>query len=494
VAEFAIVMPILLLILAGAADVGRAFYAFVAIENAAKEGAFFGARNPDCATAAGPGCADPNNVVWRVRTELRDQGIRTPGGAELTPTTACVSGGGGGGCGAGDMYEVGLTYPFRLITPILGSMVGDINLRATARAAVLNVVNESSPGLSIQKFVLPTTASNGIEVISKCREPDDVDAAGYYRSPCRDSSTADPGDVLTLRFEQGVTISYRIRIGNIGDEPLSGVTVVDSRGSPGCSWPGSLSVGASMTCDYRRTAPNVTGSRETIDYENTATIDATQTTAAMDGALVIIERPPPRFQVLKWVSPFREGGDGDGEPGFGTDPDVTISHSTQIPDPHVWYKIIVRNVGGRPATDTSITDTNGALPFGQNDADAECQGANRLRRLDVGELWECRYRVVHSASSPAVTDNTVSVTSPDVTPDGNDQATARVRVVGCTGGPSIPDLIGLTRAQAEARWSAAGFSSTLDWSGGGRARTQSIQAFDCEPASVSMRVTTRDTP
>ena len=38
----------MLLLLAAAIDLGRLFYLYVAVENAAKEGAFFGARYPLC--------------------------------------------------------------------------------------------------------------------------------------------------------------------------------------------------------------------------------------------------------------------------------------------------------------------------------------------------------------------------------------------------------------------------------------------------------------
>src|SRR5262245_15953730 len=44
--ELALVTPLLLLLFAAAADLGRAFYAYVAVENAAKEGALFGSRTP----------------------------------------------------------------------------------------------------------------------------------------------------------------------------------------------------------------------------------------------------------------------------------------------------------------------------------------------------------------------------------------------------------------------------------------------------------------
>ena len=37
--EFALVLPIMLVLMAAAIDLGRVFYAYVAVENAAKEGA-----------------------------------------------------------------------------------------------------------------------------------------------------------------------------------------------------------------------------------------------------------------------------------------------------------------------------------------------------------------------------------------------------------------------------------------------------------------------
>ena len=82
--EFALVVPILLLVFAAAADLGRAFYAYIAIENGVKEGAFFGARSPLCDDPSVGGCARPRNVEWRVQNELNN--LTNPDGSPLTPT------------------------------------------------------------------------------------------------------------------------------------------------------------------------------------------------------------------------------------------------------------------------------------------------------------------------------------------------------------------------------------------------------------------------
>ncbi len=258
-AEFALVTPILLLVFAGAADFGRAYYAYVAIENAAKEGALFGSRAPVCDDAAPGTCADPNNVVWRVRGELKQQGVRNPDGTELTPAIACLAPNGTPRvdlttCLEGDTYQVAVVYPFKLLTPILGNIIGDRNLQAVSRAVVLNLAFDPTPGASIQKLVSPAGATNGSEIVAKCLEPNDFDSAGFYRSPCLDSSTADPIDKLSLNFEEGTPITYKLTVGNSGVQNLTGVTVSDSRGATGCTFPTTFVVGQVVDLHVRQSA------------------------------------------------------------------------------------------------------------------------------------------------------------------------------------------------------------------------------------------------
>jgi hypothetical protein len=484
-------MPILLLTFAAAADLGRGFYGYVAIENATKEGAFFGSRSPLCDDASAPGCADPNNVRWRVQSELREQGIRDTSGNELVPTIQCL---GPGGvvrtdlrtCTEGDTYSVSLIYPYRPLTPIIGSIVGDLNLGSTSQAVVLNLGFDPTPGASVQKFVSPNGSLNASDIASKCLEPDDTDANGFYRSPCLDSSTPDPADRIHVRFEQDSTIAYRLLIGNSGGQALTGVTVTDSRGSTGCGVPSTMGVGYTQVCNYTRVAPNVTGSGNSQDYVNVATIDSNQTLPATSDVTVAIERPPARLQVGKWVSPFELGDDGDGDPNFGFIDDLTITHTTQVANPKAWFNIIVRNTGGRTATGLVITDSRGALP-----TNAACP--TRPSTLAAGATYMCRYQVSFTAASPAVNTNTASATANNVTPDGDDSRSAVVRVSACTGSNrSVPDLIGRTKSQAQSAWTAAGFTGTLTtWNGGNNdtVDTQNRPAYSCVPQSSTMVVT-----
>ncbi len=123
-------IPVLLLIFGGALDLGRLFYAHVAIENAAKEGALYGASNPACDGPTAE-CSDPNNVRWHVETEsigIPDVGI----------TVTCSSGS-PADCEADDYYQVTVTSTFTMVTPILTPLLGNpLQLTSTATSLVVN--------------------------------------------------------------------------------------------------------------------------------------------------------------------------------------------------------------------------------------------------------------------------------------------------------------------------------------------------------------------
>lgn len=68
--EFSLMLVVLLTILSLVLDMGRAYFSFIAIQNAAGEGALYAAINPRCphATSAST-CTNPNNVDYRAKYE-----------------------------------------------------------------------------------------------------------------------------------------------------------------------------------------------------------------------------------------------------------------------------------------------------------------------------------------------------------------------------------------------------------------------------------------
>jgi len=74
--EFALTLPVLLLILSGLLDLGRAYYTFVALEEAVAEAALYLAISPDCPDydlTLKPECANPNNAIYRAVNAGNDE-------------------------------------------------------------------------------------------------------------------------------------------------------------------------------------------------------------------------------------------------------------------------------------------------------------------------------------------------------------------------------------------------------------------------------------
>lgn len=138
--ELAITLPLLLLMVVGAIDLGRAYFRVENLTNAVKEGAFFGARRPTCDTNLTPGCPDPRNVQYRVTTELDSVNFATfsakcfaAGTTDFTTPGKALA-----DCEDGDLYYVHATVLFDLITPIISDLVGNqLTLSSSATSVVL---------------------------------------------------------------------------------------------------------------------------------------------------------------------------------------------------------------------------------------------------------------------------------------------------------------------------------------------------------------------
>lgn len=127
--EFAIGLVVLILILSGVADLGRAYFTYVALSNAAGEGALYASFAPSCPNAtAGTACAIPNNVDYRVRNESPSGVIDTSQITSVTVQTPNPD-----LPELGDPITVTLVYEYEFITPLFRSIGADsIDLHAEA--------------------------------------------------------------------------------------------------------------------------------------------------------------------------------------------------------------------------------------------------------------------------------------------------------------------------------------------------------------------------
>jgi Flp pilus assembly protein TadG len=123
--EFALVIPIFLLLVFGLLDVGRLVFINNAISQGAREGARYGSvqgRSADAADrtavgtyTAGIMAAVPNPTV-SVTCERNGATVAT--------------------CGVNDLIVVQVTSPVGMFTPLIGQLVGTINVSTTAKVMV----------------------------------------------------------------------------------------------------------------------------------------------------------------------------------------------------------------------------------------------------------------------------------------------------------------------------------------------------------------------
>lgn len=97
--EFALCLAVLILILLGVFDLGRAFHAYIVITNAAREGAYYGAMHP----------SDSSGIKARAVSEAEGSGIA------LSTANVSVSSSGI----SGTPMCVTVSYDFTLLTSFL---------------------------------------------------------------------------------------------------------------------------------------------------------------------------------------------------------------------------------------------------------------------------------------------------------------------------------------------------------------------------------------
>jgi uncharacterized repeat protein (TIGR01451 family) len=486
--EFALILPLFLVVSALTIDFGRLFYAYVAVANAAKEGAAYAAQSPSCVTAAN--CPNPNNVTWHVTNEAANlQGLNLASYTCLTPAGATVNLA-SSSCTWPDVYQVGTSYAFTFVTPILSQWFGSgLTLQSKATAVVLNPALPNSPGASITNEA----------------------CFGALCTPQVTPYLDDNNNQQYVTGAVGQSITYQITVTNVGNQALSGLGVTDTLalgntspsssslpfGTSGCpSLPTSLAIGASWQCTYTTTAPNTNGAAS-LQYTNTATMTASGIQQLQAVATVEITSPQPQMSVAEYVSPYKLGGNGNSPFGTATSLNVAYNTLTGTSSATVWYEVVVSNTGTSVLTGLQVSDTNypSALPAGTSSSTVQCPSLPLS--LGPAASWICLYAETYSLGStgPMNPITAVATASQSEVPVTSDPVT-----VGVSSCPSsswqgsnltwrvIPSLIGDGTSTANSAWSNAGFpNSQLSISGGSSAIvSQSLQAYSCVAPTTTM--------
>jgi len=135
----------LVILLMGVLDLGRAYFTYLALKDAAQEGAYFGSAFPQCVDTGGitnPGCADPNNIPFRVRHSAPAGGLVdwAGSGAVVTTTLPPVM-------KDGQSLTVTISYQYQMLTPLVGTIANGqvLTLTAQSSAVIVRVPNCGPP-------------------------------------------------------------------------------------------------------------------------------------------------------------------------------------------------------------------------------------------------------------------------------------------------------------------------------------------------------------
>jgi hypothetical protein len=135
-AESVLVIVIVLLLLGGLVEFGWAYFRYLAMQDAAGEGAAYGIMYPDRHyPTSTPDSVDPNNIVYRVQHESQAAIL------DWQSTTVNVD---APFMTPGNLITVTIAFEHDLITPLISQIVpdGTITLRATA---VQRIIAPASP-------------------------------------------------------------------------------------------------------------------------------------------------------------------------------------------------------------------------------------------------------------------------------------------------------------------------------------------------------------
>lgn len=133
IVELALILPVMLVVLAVASDLGRIFHTRIVLANAARAGALEAGRHPTSYQPSAPCDANTNRILCAIQAEADNSLlVVTPSDVQVTcdpdPCSEAL----------GDVIAVRVEGRFTLLTPFLGTFFGGqtIDLASTATAQI----------------------------------------------------------------------------------------------------------------------------------------------------------------------------------------------------------------------------------------------------------------------------------------------------------------------------------------------------------------------
>jgi hypothetical protein len=227
--EFALILPVLAVLLVLAVDFGRVFFQWVGVTNASRIGANYAARNPD-AWDATPDSASQDEYRLLVARDLNPLNCLALDDTEVDPTD--IPDPTFTGFELGDQASATIQCNFRVLTPIAGALLGGELFTVTSESTftvnggrILGVpvgnVPPTTGGTPCAKSVVPNLENRTVE-----------EAEALWMSRFTGSFTAPPG-ALPDDMVTGQTVSPPAGVGACVEATAS--VSVTTTAPTGCS-------------------------------------------------------------------------------------------------------------------------------------------------------------------------------------------------------------------------------------------------------------------
>jgi Flp pilus assembly protein TadG len=292
VVEFALIIPVFMLLLLVAVDFGRVFFTYIQLNNAAREGAAYAALNPTTDNAT------------LTTAALRESNVQAQSGEGLVAATAtCVDGSGAGltcatalgGTGAGNRVIVSVGETFNFFTPLIGNFwPGGLHVGTSASAPIVDYApgGGTPPATCTTKPPTPTfTWQSPDKTAAQPVLQVDASASSSLASPCQNvgynwnfgGQSTDPssdylreGVTQTYQYATGGTYTVTLVVSNAaGDSPPFTQTVI--LGTATCQAPTALfTISPALATDkhgntnWNAAGPGNSGGATSFNFDGTS--------------------------------------------------------------------------------------------------------------------------------------------------------------------------------------------------------------------------------
>jgi PKD repeat protein len=213
--EFAVVLPIILLLTLIALDFGRVYLGYINLQNMARIAANYAANNPNAWGGA------PNATQTKYKNQILADAAATncalpKVGSVTTVPTPTFTDTNGGGIGLGDTVTVRIRCTFGVITPFISNIVGgSVAVSAESNFPVKSGLSTVEGAGGGGDPIVPNAAFTGNGVLSVSLLPPPPDPVGVTISDVspftvefRDTSGGSP-DAWSWNFGDGTTSTVR---------------------------------------------------------------------------------------------------------------------------------------------------------------------------------------------------------------------------------------------------------------------------------------------